>query len=419
MRDESFAAAALEAELSRAVQLDDRDRGLATELVYGVLRVLPWIISEIDARAKKPTRSLPWEAQGALWVAVQQLFFMRVPAFAAVDEAVTAVRRAAGGQVAGFANALLRKLASSRPKPDEQQALRARAMIESCSHELRQALERALGVEGARAFLSDTQTPSVGLRVGDEARRDETMASIVAARPLAELRAGTLSPLCINAHKLGAKPQSLPGFAEGALSIQEEGSQLVALSVGAGRDERVLDACAGRGNKTGVLALAGARVDACDRDARKLERLAEDLARLRTSATSFAVDWTVGSGDVHGVYDAILVDAPCSGSGTLRRRPELALRKSRPLAERTAEQRAIMRAIIPHLARGGRLVYAVCSVLREEAEDVVAAFEELLEPAVFASDPASAVAPDAKSFRLLPHVHGCDGYFLASFRKRS
>lgn len=418
VRDESFAAAALEAELSRAAQLDDRDRALATELVYGVLRVFPWLVAQLDARAKKPTRGLPWDAQGALWVAAQQLFFMRVPAFAAVDEAVTAVRRAAGARVGGFANALLRKLAASRPKPNEQGALRVQARVESCPKELRDALERALGQDGARAFLSEIDPPPVGLRVTQAHARSEMIERIAAARPLAELREGALSPLCINAQRLGGRLHALPGFTDGELSIQEEGSQVVALSLGVRRGERVLDACAGRGNKTGVLALAGARVDACDRDSRKLERLDDDLSRLRTAATTFAVDWTVGSGDVHGTYDAILVDAPCSGIGTLRRRPELALRKLRPLAERTMEQRAIVRAVAPHLGEGGRLVYAVCSVLREEAEHVVEGCEDLLEAVPFASDVMSFDRVDATSCRLLPHVHGSDGYFLVSFRKR-
>ncbi len=418
VRDEAFAAAALEAELGRAVQLDERDRSLATELVYGALRVLPWLVSQMDAHAKKPTRGLPWDVQGALWVAAQQLFFMRVPAFAAVDEAVTAVRRSAGPRVAGFANAVLRKLANSKPAQEDASALRVEALVKSCPDELRAALERALGAEGARAFLSKTDPPPTGLRVSHADARDEVMRRIVSARPHAELHRGELSPLCINAHRLG-KAQTLPGLAEGELSIQEEGSQVVALSVGARAGERVLDACAGRGNKTAVLSQSGALVDACDRDARKLARLGEEMTRLKTSAAhTFAVDWTVGSGDVQGNYDAILVDAPCSGVGTLRRRPELALRPFRPLAERTAEQRAIVVGAARHLAAGGRLVYAVCSVVPEEAEDVVSAVAEHLEPAPFVSDVANAIANGATSFRLLPHVHDTDGYFVASFRRR-
>jgi 16S rRNA (cytosine967-C5)-methyltransferase len=413
VRDESFAAAALEAELSRS-KIDERDRALATELVYGTLRVLPFIESELDARAKKPTRGLPPDARAALWVAAQQIFFMRVPAFAAVDEAVTAVRRVGGPKMGGFANAVLRKLAAA-PKPD-----RAHAVFESCPKDMREALVRALGEDGARSFVGEGDVPPLGLRVRTPEDRAPMMKRIAEARPNAELAIGRVSPLCVNAHGIGAKPQSLPGFAEGDLSIQEEGSQLIALSVGAKKGERVLDACAGRGNKTGVLAIAGARVDACDRDPRKLDRLREDLARLHGSVNAtHAVDWTVGSGDVTGEYDAVLVDAPCSGIGTLRRRPELALRARAPLAERTAMQRAIALAAAKHVRRGGRFVYAVCSVLREEAEDVAETLATSgLEPAPFSDESAKNAANGASSVRLLPYIHGTDGYFLASFRRK-
>jgi 16S rRNA (cytosine967-C5)-methyltransferase len=126
----------------------------------------------------------------------------------------------------------------------------------------------------------------------------------------------------------------------------------------------------------------------------------------------------VGSGDVQGEYSAVLVDAPCSGIGTLRRRPELGLRARGSLADRTETQRKIALAAAAHVARGGRFVYAVCSVLREEAEDVIAAFGAAgLEPAPFADETTNAVANGASTLRLLPYIHGTDGYFLASFRK--
>ncbi len=424
VRDEAFAAAALDAELSRAVQLDDRERALCTELVYGTLRALPWIVGELDARAKRPTRHLPWEARAALWIAVEQLLFTRVPPFAAVDAAVTAVRRAADARVAGFANALLRRISEARPRDEEGvSALRARALYESCPADLRDALARSLGEEGARSFLTEDTAPPLGLRVREASARADWVKRIAAARPSSELALGRVSPLCILARGAG-KPQSLPGYDTGDIAVQEEGSQLVALALDAKPGEVVLDACAGRGNKTGVLAVAGATVDACDRDPRKLDVLREELKRLRsTPRHTFAVDWTVGSGDVAAEYDAVLVDAPCSGIGTLRRRPELLLRRREPLAERTRAQAQILRAAAAHVRPGGRLVYAVCSVLREEAEEAVESLmSQSFEPAAL-SGPAGAVATElhpngASTMRLLPYIHGTDGYFLASFRKR-
>ncbi len=155
----------------------------------------------------------------------------------------------------------------------------------------------------------------------------------------------------------------------------------------------------------------------------KLERLVLELGRLELRARStFAVDWAVGSGDVTGQYDRVLVDAPCTGVGTLRRRPEIALRREgTDLGSFTRTQLAIATRAAEHVRPGGTLVYVVCSVLREECEEVTEALVRAtpsLEPAAFEEPAARAVAGDAPAFRLLPHVHGTDGYFVARFVRR-
>jgi 16S rRNA (cytosine967-C5)-methyltransferase len=187
----------------------------------------------------------------------------------------------------------------------------------------------------------------------------------------------------------------------------------------------VLDACAGRGNKTAVLARAvgntGA-VDACDAMPSKLVRLEKELRRVGLVArTTRAVDWRVGSGDVEGAYDRVLVDAPCTGVGTLRRRPEIAQRPERiDLGAVADAQIAIASQAAAHVRLGGTLIYAVCSVLREEGEEVIDAILRArpeLEPAPFEAPEARAVCGDLPSFRLLPHIHGTDGYFVACLRR--
>lgn len=280
--DDAFAAAALEAELARTVQLDPRDRALATELVYGALRVMPWLLDEAKRFAPRGIESLDALVRAHLVVAAYQLFFTRVPAFAAVSEAVETLRAARGPRMAAFANAVLRKVAlvaeaSSGPE------LRERAIVASTPAWLRDALSRALGPEGAGALLaSSAEPPAVGLRVELAAERDEWLARLRAAVPAATFEPGRVSPRAILARGAG-KPQSLPGWHEGAWTVQEEGSQLAVLAAGARPGETVLDACAGRGNKAGVLAravLPDGAVDACDSNPSKLERLREDLTRL-------------------------------------------------------------------------------------------------------------------------------------------
>ncbi|MBX3226367.1 MAG: Sun protein [Labilithrix sp.] len=410
--DAAFAAAALDAELERAVQLEPRDRALATELVYGALRLLPWLEERV---ARHATRGLdavePLVRAHLVLAAYQVLVLTRVPAFAAVNEAVTAVRGLRGAKVAGFANAVLRKIAAE-PRPSEEEL--ARAALASVDPALRDAVVRAIGEEEARAIFLAGDAPPLGLRIEDASARDAWLARFREARPHATFEAGRASPHAIVARGAG-KLAELPGAGTEAWTAQEEGSQVVALALGARAGDVVLDACAGRGNKTGLLAravLPGGAVDAADLHPKKLERLARELERIGLAPrATFAVDWARGAGGATGPYDRILVDAPCSGTGTLRRRPELALRRALGDVAALAEtQRAIVRRAATLLRPGGRLVYAVCSVLREEAEDVVADAPSLA-PAPF----DASIATGETTFRLLPSRHGTDGYFLASF----
>ena len=431
-RDKAFAAAALEAEIARAVQLDPRDRALATELVYGSLRVLPWLRVQIEKHARKGKSNVDPKTFAQIAVAAYQLFFLtRVPAFAAVNEAVEGVRRAKGPRVAAFANAVLRKLATEAGEMAQMGNGRERLLIDALATStapwLSEALARSLGEDDAKRFLEASMVPPpVCLRVEDARERDAWIEKLRAAAEGADIEAGKASPLAITLRGAG-KPQALPGFREGAWSVQEEGSQVVALAVGARPGEHVLDACAGRGNKSALLARAvrpSGALDAADVHASKLDRLRDELTRVGLAPRALhSVDWTVGSGDVTELYDRVLVDAPCSGIGTLRRRPELAARRAgEDLAALAAMQLAICVRAADHVKPGGRLVYAVCSVLREEAEDVVeklCAARPELAPDVFDADAVRAIARDASSFRLLPYAEGTDGYFVAMLRTRA
>ena len=429
-KDAAFAAAALDAELTRAVQLAPRDRALATELAYGTLRVRPWLDARIGRHAKRGIQGLEPRARAHLEVAAYQLFFLtRVPAFAAVNEGVDLVRAATGPKVAAFANAVLRALSGEASRETHRLE---EAIVESAAPWLKSALGRAIGADAVGPFLaSAAEAPPLGIRIdgieGDPGLRESWLARLREAVPDASFEPGAASPAAILGRGAG-KPQSLPGWAEGEWTIQEEGSQLVGLSLGARSGERVLDACAGRGNKTSLLAAGvgpGGAVDAADLHPAKLEALTRELARLKRSVrASHAVDWSVGSGEVPRDFDRVLVDAPCSGIGTLRRRPDLQIRRAEEnLASLAALQRTILLRASDHVRPGGRLVYAVCSVLREEGEDVVAGL--LASRADFARAPFDATAAraltgsDATSLRLLPQVHGTDGYFLASLVRRA
>jgi len=414
LADQAFAAAALDAEIERAVQLDPRDRGLATELVYGTLRLFRWLEGEkLQRYAKRDLGGVEPIVRAHLAVAAYQLLVLtRVPAFAAVNEAVTNVRDARGAHVGGFVNAVLRKVASEpRPSADDL----ARAAVAAIEPTLRSALVRSIGEPAVAKLVAFEGAPSAGIRIEVAEERGDWMERFASARPHASFEAGRVSPHAVLVRGAG-RLDALPGYAEGAWTPQEEGSQLVALAVG--ESDVVLDACAGRGNKTGLLARRSKAIDAADVHPKKLDRLVRELARIHVvPRATFAVDWSRGTGGATAGYDRVLVDAPCSGTGTLRRRPELALRRAgEDLLSLADLQRNILAHASSLVKRGGRVVYAVCSVLREEAEEIVAASD--LEPVPFDAAEARAVAGDAPFLRLLPHEHGTDGYFVASLRKR-
>lgn len=428
LRDGAFASAALSSELDRAVQLEVRDRALATELVYGALRFRAFVDAELTRASSRGKTNLDPETHAHLLVAGYQLFGLdRVPPFAAVNEAVSLVRGARGDRVAAFANAILRRLTERAASMDPEARLEAR--LASAPEWLVAVLTTSLGKAGCRAFLADSsEAPPACLGVPHADLREAAMAKAKTIAPDATVVAGRVSPLAFTVAGGGSPSALAAAIGEGTF-VQEEGSQVVALSVGARPGERILDACAGRGNKTALLALGvrpNGSCDAADLHPKKLERLSIELtARGASVGTTFAVDWSIGKGDAGSVepYDAVLIDAPCSGTGTLRRRPDLWLRRTpESLAELSALQAKILSEASDLVRPGGRLVYAVCSVLTDESESVVDSFlatHPEYEKAPFAGAAARTAFGDKTEGRLLPGVHGTDGYFLASLKRRS
>jgi 16S rRNA (cytosine967-C5)-methyltransferase len=419
MREGAFAAAALDAALDRFPEMEPRERALATEIGYGALRTARYLERRIGEGTPRGIGKLDDVTRAHLCVAGYQILFLdKVPHFAAVSEAVGRVRAERGERLASFANAVLRRLAERalrQPRPSM-----AEAVMSSAPAWLSEGLVAALGAEGARSFLAAAVPPPLGLRVRRQ-DRDTWLARLSQALPRARFVPGRVSPLSILAFSAG-DPEKLPGHDDGELIVQEEGAQAVGLSLGARPGERVLDACAGRGNKTSLLLDLGAETHAADLHPKKLAALAAEHRRLGLlECPTYAVDWTVGTGDVEQGYDRVLVDAPCSGTGTLRRRPEVLIHREDPdLGALSDRQVRILVRAASRLRRGGILVYAVCSVLEREAEDVIRranAEDPSLVPEVFPEGPVRDLAGDATSLRLLPHVHGTDGYFLACLRR--
>ena len=407
LRDSAYLSRALDSELQRHPDLDAKERGLATELAYGSLRCYAFLLQALGKHTKKnlPERD-PLLVSELVVAAYQILLLDRVPASAAVNAAVSQVRRKRGARVAGFANAVLRQLAAGA-----QRQSRETAVLESVPRWLAQRLEGSFGPAEYRALVG----------VG---RPTISVARLTAARQLPEAfvdaKACRWAP---RAYELAA-PLERAERARGTWVVQEEGAQLIAWALGALPGETVLDACAGRGNKTSLLweiMQRRGKLWAADAHPGKLRSLEREFERLGLEPPELAaVDWTLGQAALPQSFQRALVDAPCTGSGTLRKRPEVMLRlKPDDPARMGRLQEAIVRSVATRLLPHGQLLYAVCSVFEEECEAVVERLADILEPTPFESEVILRVTPTrACQFRLLPNAHGTDGYFLANLRNK-
>jgi len=430
--DGAYLGLALAGELERAA-LSPEDRGLATEIAYGVVRHRSRLARALSAHAPRGIGKLSPAVRVALDAAAYQILLLdRVPDYAAVDDAVRAVRAVAGPRVAGFANGLLRRLAreGEPPLPDRAD-LRAHLEV-ACS------LPAAVMDELVRA-VPDGEFEAAALALTAPAplwaRVDPLRCQVaeVAARLEAE-RAGSRaepSELCREAIRLtgAGSPEASASFQDGLWTVQDLGAQLVGHLVDARPGLRILDACAGVGGKATHLAqLAGdqAQIDAADQSARKLDLLTDAARRLRiTSIRPIVSDLRQPGPELAESYDAILLDAPCTGLGVLRRHPELKWRhRAGAAAEMAALQRELLAALWPRLRSGGLLVYSVCTFTRAEGPEQIARFVAEIGDAVIEPPAADDGVPDWSAVRrpdgniaTWPHRHDADAFFAARLRR--
>jgi len=399
----------LAAELGRS-RLSARDRRLAADLALGTMRRLLVLDAAIAAVADRPLDQIDPPALAVLRLGAYQLQFTRIPDHAAVSSAVELAPR----RSKGFVNALLRRLAAAphpQPAGDEDEAVSARTGLAPWAvAELRRVLPSGEVEEAAAALArpADLTLRANTCRVSKE-NLDE------------ELRRAGYEPVPGRHHPdvlrvPSAVPALLPGFAQGWFAIQDEASVLVAAAVEATRGEAVLDACAGPGGKATHLAcmIRPGRVVAADLRPKRA-RLVQAAAR-RVGVTLDVLAQDAARPALGRTFDAVLVDAPCSGLGAARRRPELLWRPSRSsLAGLARLQVAIMVGSADLVRPGGRLVYSVCTFPRAETDAAVRAF--LAKRPDFEPLPVPGIDGRAPAHRLWPHRDGTDAMFYAGFRR--
>jgi len=413
---------------SRYAKLAAADHRLATELVMGVLRWRSWLDQEIARQSSIQLAKLDPEVLTALRLAAYQIMFSdRIPARAAIHESVELVKQAHKRSAVAFTNAVLRKLTtlSSRGSSGFHFALSATpSQLAAESAHPEWLIERWVGEFGleraGRICAYDQQIPETEIRISegaDEQLKAEHM-QLSPGRLLSSARRVVSGDVTATAM-----------FREGRIAIQDEASQLVALLVGQG--EKILDCCAAPGGKTRALAERNpsATIVAAD--------LHPHRARLLRTLVS-AQNVQVVAADaralpLNGQFDRVLVDVPCSGTGTLARNPEIKWRlKPADLGNLRDRQTAILRSAMERVAPRGRLVYATCSLEREENQEVVESvlssdtsfrvldcqeqLEQLRTQGELAWDDSASLT-SGPYLRTIPGLHPCDGFFAAILEK--
>ncbi|UCH73452.1 MAG: RsmB/NOP family class I SAM-dependent RNA methyltransferase [Rhodospirillales bacterium] len=391
-------------------RLDARDRAFARLLVATALRRLGQIDAAIDARLARPLPRKRAAVRDILRLGVVQLAALDTKPHAAVDTAVALARARGQAGLAGLVNAVLRRIAEAGPLPPDDPAHL------NVPEWLWDSWAAAYGEETAaaiaRAHLLDPPLDLTPKDPDSAARWAETLGADIL--PTGSLR-----------RRGGGDPAQLPGFAEGAWWVQDAAAALPVRLVGAVAGERVADLCAAPGGKTAQLAAAGALVTAVDISEKRLSRLRDNLARLGLTATTVAADAT--GWPPPEPFDAVLLDAPCSATGTLRRHPDIAWTKRKDDMRRLgALQDRLLAAALRMVRPGGLVVYATCSLQPEECEQRITALlgtgaAERVPLAVDEIPGLDTAITAAGDLRTLP-CHwagsgGLDGFYAARLRR--
>ena len=424
-------AAAFEA----APQLDRRDRGLANALVYGVQRWrgrLDWIITHFS---RTPLARMDPAIRNILRLGLFQIAFMeRIPVSAAVNTAVEMAKQTAAPWAARFVNGVLRSAArglENVPFPDlSRDPVGAIAASRAFPRWLVKRWLRRFGLQETLALCDAANAiPPITLRTNTlKTSRAELLAALQSAAE--DPQPTPHAPEGVRCARLRQALSGLPPFQQGWCQVQDEAAQLVTHLLDPRPGERVLDACAGRGGKTGHIAQRmknrGALV-ALDNDNPRLAELSEELQRLGVGCVEIIphdLTQPVASLGARS-FDRVLLDAPCSGLGVLQRNPDTKWAAERAdLGRYGRRQLAFLQNLAPLVKAGGWLVYAVCSLEPEETDAVVAAFLEAVpgfDLARSAADgplAAAGLVDAAGALRTLPHRHHMDGFFAVGLRRR-
>jgi 16S rRNA (cytosine967-C5)-methyltransferase len=399
---------------------DPRDRALCEAMCFETCRWALRYERLLGAMLARPLPGSLRRVQALLMVGLAQLDAMRLADYAAISSTAEAARVLGHVRHVGLVNAVLRRYVRERDQRDADLATDPVAQHAHPAWLLRR-LEADWGALAPELLRANNQVAPLWLRTN--ARRGPR------ARLEARLRDAGFDPqpslLAPQALRLdqGVAPARLPGWDAGEFSVQDLAAQLTATALDVREGDHVLDACAAPGGKCAHLLErdpAPARLLALDIDARRLQRIGDNLARLGLSADLRVGDATTPAAWFDGrCFERILLDAPCSGTGVIRRQPDIKLhRRATDLPPLIAQQARLLDALWPLLAAGGRLVYATCSVLRDENERQIDAFLARTPDASPVALPDSFGRASGVGRQRMPGDDGGDGFFHAVLERR-
>ena len=421
----AWADAVLAARIGRD-SLSPQDAALATRLVYGVLQNRMLLDFYLSAYCSQSLEHLQPPLADILRLGAYQILFLdKVPDSAAVNESVNLAKRAKRGQASGLVNAVLRKVAQNKdalPQVPEKDEISFLSVTYSHPKWLVKRLLALLGREETEAFLrQDNETAPLTAQVNTlkttaEDLTDELTAAGISVRPHPWVSG------CLELSGTG-NLTALPAFCEGRFFVQDAAARLVTDAAGLQPGSRVIDVCAAPGGKSFSTAIAiGDKGDilSCDLHENKLRRIGEGAARLGLSCIRTAVadgrephpEWAESA-------DAVLVDAPCSGLGIIRKKPDIRYKKPDDLLMLPVLQTAILANAASYVKAGGCLIYSTCTILPEENEQVTDTF--LAEHPDFSRESMSLPEPaDGTSGQvtLWPQRHGTDGFYICRMKRR-
>ncbi len=406
-----------------ATQVADNEQALLQELCFGTCRWQPQLQSILGRLLEKPLKPKDTDIHALLLLGLYQIQYMRVPDHAAISTTVDACRALKKPWAEKLLNGVLRRFQREKDALTNTLAT-SPAFITAHPNWLRKQICNAWPQHADAIFDANNAHPPMTLRLKrGVVNRDNYIAQLQTHNINA--KAAPFSPDAVVLEQ-AVDVFKLPGFEKGLVSVQDEAAQLAADLVKLNGGERILDACCAPGGKTGHLLELSESLDpaigelvALDLEQRRLARVEENLKRLNKQATLICADgqdidqWWDGK-----AFDRILLDAPCSATGVVRRHPDIKiLRKATDIAKLAALQLALLKALWQTLTPGGRLVYATCSVLPTENSDVIQAFVEQQEDAQH--DPIDADWGIAQTYgrQLFPQNHGHDGFYYACLTK--